>query len=186
MLHCGIGEYKTQQDIRHCRLSASHSGGTNSNAGWSHHLRRQGLNAAIRNQPTDMPIDQISAINRLREVLLGKQDEKEQQHDRAQPQREWCTAGESHKRLITKCTTPPIHVIPANDDEVENGFLMSQPKTEAPNRYNLRSRATLIANSIVITEMKNDKQRNLWEPVSAPQLHFRGCQCKLNNGWSHR
>ena len=34
------------------------------------------LNAAIRNQPTDMPTDQISAINRLREVLLGNRTKK--------------------------------------------------------------------------------------------------------------
>lgn len=125
------------------------------------------LNAALRNQPSELPTDQISAINKLREVLLGpakdipqKRDNDERGHVSPEP------VQEPSKTPCSPNTSkqPPVHRIPFDKDDIKNSEDSGSPSQQSTipfedtnHGYNLRSRAANIINSVIIEETRNVK-----------------------------
>lgn len=115
---------------------------------------------AVRNAPTDAPPDYLTAVQRLRAVLLKeKQPQREILEEETIPQR--------NPNQIKPPPSPPTNnmpnnspvLIPCDDDEVEpqlyndDGHPIQAPRQA----YQLRNRAVNIINSTIIEETPNVK-----------------------------
>ena len=125
------------------------------------------LNAAIRNKPSDMPTDQVRAIETLRKVLLGPQACDEAEPLQVQPKPQQRVEQATTSPPTTSNRGPHVHLIPNDDDEKPVQKREHEPEQQSTSlsqenqhKYNLRSRAANIINSVIIEETKNVTSTN--------------------------